>query len=481
MKLNFPLVGGTDEYTPRDVSAETCYNLYAEIVNEKPILKSSPACVNLVDLTSVDGYGKIRGQFNDGNGKVYFVTGSALCVTDGSTVSKLYDIGESSTPVSIVSNGWHIVVADGTAIYTYNIDSTVVTAPSLDFLNPSMLVYFGGLIYAICDDPNQSGGVARNDNRIWYCNDGPTGANTWGALDYYVAEGCADGIVSIILNQGELQVNGSSSIEFWRATGDIDDPLTTARGVNTDIGSSARWSCTGMTDKTFFIGSGKSGDGRIFMSVGYDIKAISTTAIEQWINAQSSIVDCVAFSHKWLGHEWVYFSFNDADRTLVYDVTTGLWHDRYTYENDPNYHKWHYLYSDVLNGYVITFSDDYKICTLSDSSYEENDGTLIVRERTLSHLEFDTEQFIVEDLILSLETGMANTADVVLYKSYDGARTWSTGISLSAGQLGQYGKRLRWRKLSSFTQKFTIRLRMSDPVQWTLLGLTMHITKSVNR
>ena len=68
-------------------------------------------------------------------------------------------------------------------------------------------------------------------------------------------------------------------------------------------------------------------DGIVYRSKGYTAQRVSTHAIEAIIG--TSTVGLWAMTHAYRGH-WFYCLTTIDNRTLVYDVATGNWHERST-------------------------------------------------------------------------------------------------------------------------------------------------------
>jgi hypothetical protein len=104
--------------------------------------------------------------------------------------------------------------------------------------------------------------------------------------------------------------------------------------------------------------------------------------------------------------------------------------------------------------------------------YTDN-GQTIPREVVTRHGSANFNIFSVDELYVDMETGVGlnsgqgSTPTLLLDVSKDNGRTYSTPRQLQLGPLGQYRQRLIARRFGS-SRDFTFRLRMTDPVQFTI-------------
>jgi hypothetical protein len=94
-------------------------------------------------------------------------------------------------------------------------------------------------------------------------------------------------------------------------------------------------------------------------------------------------------------------------------------------------------------------------------------------KRTAHHaLQLDCETGI------GINTGQGSNSQVMLRWSDDGGHTWSNEHWASMGKLGEYGKRVIWRRLG-MTAKLRDRvyeISGSDPVKIAIMGAELSVT-----
>ena len=105
---------------------------------------------------------------------------------------------------------------------------------------------------------------------------------------------------------------------------------------------------------------------------------------------------------------------------------------------------------DYLNG---------KVYSLDLDTYTE-DGTEQVAEMLFPPLQADGERFRLSSVRLDMEAGTANAPNVMLQVSRDG-KTWSNEEWQEFGDVGQYTRRVVWRRLGQY-DTCHLRFRISD-------------------
>jgi hypothetical protein len=166
-------------------------------------------------------------------------------------------------------------------------------------------------------------------------------------------------------------------------------------------------------------------------------------------------------------------SFPTADRSFLYDTASGLWSETQS-GTTQNYSKRHLAqFSAYTNGItVVSEVNSGKIHRFDSSVYTDN-GQTIVRELVTRHGSYDFNRFSVDEIYLDMETGVGLnsgqgvTPYVTIECSKDNGRTYSTPRNLQVGPLGNYKQRVIARRFGS-SRDFVFRIRMTDPVQFTI-------------
>ena len=159
------------------------------------------------------------------------------------------------------------------------------------------------------------------------------------------------------------------------------------------------------------------------------------------------------------------------EATFVYDVSTGLWHQRQSYgQNDWAVTKAVHCYNKIFVG-DDTNGNIYEL----DLDYYTDNGTTIERIAACPPLWAKSDRAIMSRFEVDFEAGVGlpvgqgSNPQAVLRWSDDGGRTWSNELWTSIGQLGQYRNRAVWRRLGQFRQRI-MEVSVSDPVKIAIQG-----------
>ncbi len=333
------------------------------------------------------------------------------------------------------------------------------------------------------------------------------------ALDFASAEGSPDDLVTLIVDHREVWLFGQNSVEVWYNAGLPDFPLARIQGAFNEIGCLAAYSVAKLDNGLFWLGSDARGFGIVYRSKGYSGERISTHAVEWQIQQYATLADAVAYTYQQDGHSFYVLNFPTANTTWVYDVATGVWHERAGWENNAfTRHRgncqMNFNNEIVIGDYVAggIYAYDSTVYTeagsiqkwlrswralptgennlkrtvqhslqldcetgvgLPGEDYLYVNGLYITTEDELRLLTEDDDYIIAE---ATLEPGV--NPQVMLRWSDDGGHTWSNEHWKSMGRQGQYGYRTIWRRLG-MTMKIRDRvyeISGTDPVKIAIMG-----------
>ena len=499
--MKSPILGSA--YVARSINAadNRMVNLFPEAIPEGG---KEPAFLNRAPglrlLQSV-GTGPIRGLWaHQTNGSdFYVVSGTEVykLTSTSATPIKLGDVSGTG-PVSIADNGTQLFFACNGPSYIYNEVTNVfaqITDP--DFPGAVTVAYLDG--YFVFNQPNSQ--------LVWVTSllDG----TTVDPLDFASAEGSPDGLVAINVDHREAWMFGTDSVEVWYDAGLADFPLTRIQGAFNEIGCAAPFSIAKLDNCLFWLGADARGQGIVYKAEGYTGKRISTHAIEYAIAQYANISDAVAYTYQQEGHAFYVLNFPNADATWVFDVATGVWHERAGFiAGEFTRHRGNCqcnfngttVIGDYENGNIYAFDLD----VYADNSQTQKwlrswralpTGQNNLKRTTHHGMQLDAEvgmfydplidvALMTEDYdFLSTESGnhltqeldpisLTNQAQVMLRWSDDGGHTWSNEHWASMGGTGDYSKRIFWRRLG-----MTLKLRDrvyevsgTDPVKIAIMG-----------
>jgi len=420
----------------KTVDAARLVNMYAELSEGKSnvVLHGTPGLASEATRATV----KCRGIHFMGVVR-YEVVGDAL-YKDGTNVGLIDGTGL----VDMATNGTQLViVTNQNTGYIYTVAGGLVQITDADFPGATSVDYLDG--YFLFTEPNT--GIffisALND------------AGDIDALDFATAESDPDNLVRVFVDHREVWLMGEDTCEIWINTGNASFPFERLDGAINEKGLRGKFTPTKTDNSLFWVDR----DGIVRRAVdGYTPVRISTHDIEHQI-AKGNLDDAEGFSYVQEGHEFYVLTVPGAG-TFTYDAATQWWHERNSQTNGVDDGRWRASGHARKSG--VHYVGDYltgDIYTLDLDSYTEN-GAEQVAELLFPPIQFDGERFRVFSVRLDMEGGVGDSPQVMLQTSRDG-KTWSNEVWRDFGALGDYTKRVVWRRLEMF-ETCHLRFRISD-------------------
>ncbi len=226
------------------------------------------------------------------------------------------------TPVKMNDNATDMVIVDGSALgWTVNLTShvmTLITDP--DFYGSNQVEEMD--TYLLFNKPGTP---------IFYCSD--SNAVTFDPLFFAEKTGYSDSVAGICVQNRNIWVIGNqSSAELWIDSGAADFPFSRMDGPFVQHGAVAIYSIARQGGSVFWLAQDEYGASYVVEVANLKDKKISTPAIEAAIASYPTITDAVGFCYEQQGHAFYWLKFPSANggdgADWVYDLTTGLWHER---------------------------------------------------------------------------------------------------------------------------------------------------------
>lgn len=495
--MKTPILGSS--YVARSVNAadSRCVNLFPEIVpeggKEAAFLQR---CAGLRYVATV-GQGPIRGLWPFGD-YLYVASGGELYRVDSNYNSTMLGYINGSGPVSMVDNGTQLFVACDPSAFIYNANTGVFSQIiDPDFPGAVTVGYLDG--YFVFNQPDSQ--------RFWVTslNDG----TQIDPLDFASAEGNPDDVVALNVNHREVWLFGKSTIEVWYNAGTPDFPLARIAGAFMEIGCLAPYSVAKLDNSVFWLGADARGNGIVYRNNGYNAMRISTHAVEWQIQQYGVLNDAVGYTYQQDGHSYFMLTFPAANATWCYDVSTNAWHERAGW-NDTKFvrHRSNcqanfggqIIVGDYLDGLIYAFDPEVYSDNNQTQRWLRSWRALPPGQnnlhRTAQHtLQLDCESGVgvldAETFLLLAEDGefliteagdylaasngapvLGSNPKVMLRWSDDGGHTWSNEHWAEMGRIGEYNRRVFWRRLG-MTLKLRDRvyeLSGTDPVKIAIMG-----------
>lgn len=469
------LTGQSYEGLSIDVNYQRTVNWYPE---------SDPTGKDKLPLYPTPGYttafaaagsGPVRAQIVL-NSTLYVVSSDGFySITAAGAVTSLGTLQTSSGRVEMAHNGDEILIVDGTQGCLYKESTTTFTSDlnSTDADFPKVATSCSFLDgYFIVNDPGNTN--AASSPGAFFISASYDGT-TWTALGYEVAERSWDQIEAIRTANGQLWVVGENSTEVYTNTGNADFPFERVSSAVISFGTIAGASTSESDNTLIWLSQSKYGQGQVLQNNGYNIRKISTDALDDAIDGYTT-TDASAFTLQWKGHTWYVLTFPTSNKTWVYDLTTKMWFQWSTSGDDSRFIADSYSYFNSTH--YIGSRVDGDIYALSDTEYDEN-GTAITRLRQTAHIDFEGKKGFVRAIELIMEQGVGTIAitdpQVMLQWSKDRGHTWQSEQWRDIlGNVGEYTKASTWRRIGR-CEDIIFRIKVTDAVKAVLVGGYMDV------
>lgn len=482
-------IGGT--YTNQALAAagERCVNLYAERYEQQGSAEN-PAGMFYVAVPGYKTFATLptspcQHLAVAGDGTVLAIAGGRLYElrADGSSV----DLGgvAPSAPggyYRTADNGRQVLIVHSGSAWLYDYKSSALSIVSPD--EPIDCGFIDGYFLTLKKNSRQINISALVDGK------------TWDALDFAVAEGAGDNILAMFVDHRELWLFGKTRTEVFYDSGNPDFPFERLPGGYIEQGIVAPQSSAKIDNSLVWLGGDPRGQAIVWRANGYTPVRLSNHAVE-WIWSQyARIDDAVGYSYQDAGHQFYVLHFPSANpyppvmagwatwgvpvqeyagATWVYDVSTGLWHERAYWDQVHGVQQAHrgryhifafgkHLLGDHTSGKI--YEQDAELHDfdgqprrwLRSAPYLTDEGTRSFYSRFELH--FTAGQ--------GAATGQGQNPVVRLSWSNDGGFTWSDQRPAGMGAMGQYAWRAFWNRLGS-GRKRCFAVTGSDPVRTALI------------
>ena len=459
--MRIPFTGGSYQLKAKSFAVQRSINLMP-ILPEVPNTKSMQSLQGTagLELYTTVGNGAVRGDLSSTSGRMFFVSGSKFSEIIAGVETVHGTINTSTGRVSIAENKTQIMIVDGVDgwIFTKATDGFVQITDG-DFPVCSVVSYQDGY-FQVFEDGTQKFYISA-------LNDG----TNWDALDFTSVEASPDDLTSIISYNGNTALLGNRSIEIYQNTGNADFPFERIAGAIIPTGCVGGFAVARFDNSIAWLGKDEDGDGVIWILEGYQAKRISTHAIEERISQATNLANSYMWVYHEDGHIFLGLQIDDLDTTIVYDGSTGLFHER-SFHNPTLGVKEQQRASTVsfFDGDILVGDRENGNIYKMSTAYLDDAGDEILRERIAPHLQDEKRLVSYGSFELDMEvgvglvTGQGSDPQIMMQYSDDGGFTWSDELWRTMGAIGKYNTRVIWRSLGQSRDR-VFRVRISDPVE----------------
>lgn len=463
--MKIGLVGPSYQDRSLPFDAQRTINLYpvmdeSQEGKEISALQGTPGLLNFVTC----GSGPNRGGFAATNGRAFVVSGNTFYeIFSNGTSTPWGTLTSNSSIITMEENGQQLGICDGGSvwIFTYATNAFVLVTSNIPVAGT--INYIDG--YFVVNQVNSAAFYLSNQF------DG----TTWDALEFASKESSPDFLSTTVSAFGQLVLLGQESMEIWTDTGNINFPFQRISGAVIKQGCAAPYSALAMDNTVVWVGRDKRGQGIVYRLDGFVPSRISTHAIEFILQQVSDLSQLRAYTYQQDGHTFYVLTGKGLNTTLVYDISTKLWHER-AFLNALGQLETH-LGVYCINAFGKQLVGDKNSGNIYDMSldYDDDNGSALKGQRIFAHVCDEGKPIRSGTLEVDFQagvgkqTGQGQNPVCTLEVSNDFGMTWSPEYQSSIGQVGQYLNRAVWRKLG-FGYSFTFRLSISDPVVRSICG-----------
>ena len=370
------------------------------------------------------------------------IDGKLFQVASNGGITNLGDI-ENSQNTTIAGNNNDVSVVCGGKYYVWN--GTTLTEPTAGaFSDFGAVEFLGG--YTILTE--------RNGRRFQWS--ALADATDLPGLNFASAEGRDDALLRPVAINGNLWLFKARSTEIWSLTGQASENAFARLGGGVRERGLLGFNLIAKTpDSAFFVGD----DGICYITDGAQFAPVSRTPVEAAIE-QETPTDCFYYEDE--GHKFCVVRFRNRP-AWVYDLSTGLWHERATGTG-----AWLATSAVYAFGSWRIGRDDGRVARLLRNNADIS-GALI-REATSRTLQNMGGRFRVPAIEFMGKVGRSDIgrdASMIVQFSRDGGNTWGNERIRSLGDLGEYDKRMVFRQVGQ-ARNLAARIRITDPADLRL-------------
>lgn len=473
--MQIDLIGGSYEHRFKDWNAQRTINWYPKITDSKSQEKNKTQIAlfprpGLSQFTDCTG-DAVRGFFTAltlTQERCFAVVGTSLyeILYDGSNtlIGALTGMATGSrSKVYMACNGnKEMMIQDTLAAYIFNLGTNTLTQiTDIDYPNGTTLDYADG--YFI---------ISGKDGRVHFSelNDG----FTWTGFNFFTPTFKPDKVKAVVAFREEVYCFGDETIEVY--INDGDSPFSRQSRTSMYYGLTARDSVAVHQSGVFFLGKSRTGGSDVYMmGSNYSLTPISSPAIAQKLNDYVN-EDAEGFVQSTTdGHIFYHLHLPSLDTTLVYDVTTGMWHERQSQrpapDSDGTYTQSMYRGRNFATFKGISLFGDWHSGKIfkEDSSVSTDDGNIRLLKRTSSVFHNELKNISVYSLEFDINAGNGATTGqgsdpVMMFScSLDGGNTFEPEEIIKLGALGEYDYRVRIHNIGT-ARNWAISFAISDPI-----------------
>ena len=287
-------------------------------------------------------------------------------------------------------------------------------------------------------------------------------------LDQARAEAVPDVLYRVMARGSELLAFGSRSVEIWQDRGGEAFGFSRNTWLNSGVvgpSSVVKGTVKAIGDAAYYLATNKDGlFTGVAMLASNTPTPISTAFIENKIKQVADKSSIVATS--WVERAHAFIGWRLEDTTVVYDTSTGLWHERQSRDPYGNLTAWRVGLTTGLGGRVLAGHVSLPKLYWLDPDTEDEDGDELIMRPVLPPLSAYPGRVEINRVYLDIVPGVGQATgsdqdtnpEIAMRLSRDG-RTWGTERRRKLGAQGARMTQVFWSGLGTHPQatlEFTV-------------------------
>lgn len=459
-KRRLQLLGSNEKTTDRLLRGTTeLVNLYLEQGSTGLVAVGTPGISQDNDIDGLPVYAAI-----DHNSNIYLIRSINLLEIKSTGEEVTTSITSVGSRCSIAALNDEIIWGNGEDAFSYVISTATDSTIDVNSESISYVTTFG--TYGIF--------LVKDSAKVYNSSSGD--ATTVSSLDFFNFQADGSNPVAAIGTTSYLYILGETASEIRYNSGAAVAPFELLGGSNLPLGCAAKHSVRNLFNKVYFLGKDKAGLQGVVEFNGTDFSIVSEDNFVAEIKDYIKVDDAFSWSDNLNGHTIYNITFpsaetvSDVDTTRVgvtwsYDLLTGVWFKRSSYNSTTKRHERHRANHAVFfqNKQLIVDRDTENLYELSFDNLDDSGNTIrgVITTPTIRADGRVIQLSDVEVLMEPSQGAVGETPQLMLEVSKDGGHTYDFPRPRTASAVGQYQYHhpIKWSTVGSgpaMTLRFTI-------------------------
>lgn len=314
---------------------------------------------------------------------------------------------------------------------------------------------------------------------------------TWNGLDIATISLFPDNIVSMKVSNRQIWFfSAKKTVPYYNAGAGFP-VFIPVPDVLLEFGAGAAYATSQLDNNLLWLDQTERGSMVARRTAGYQSQRISTHAVEGFWQRYPNASDAVSFTYQENGHDFWQILFVTANATWVYDVSSGMWHERTFLDTVSGQESADRAMSHTFNfgKHLVGDWRSGNIYELS-SEFQTDDGGPIAITRISPTFSQNGRYVYLREVIFDMQVGSGpqpplldgdgqpRAPQLLLSWSYDNGNTWSDEYILDIGQAGDFSARVRkqWMGRGRYP---VLKVRGTDPVPYYFADAYLDVSVGV--